>query len=684
MIAVDVGGTFTDVVSLRGGKIETAKLSTDYGDVTRPIIEGASLLGAADAALFNHASTHGLNAVITRKLPKIGFLTTEGHRDILDMGRVWRPASAILDPRWRRSFGDAARPLVQRYLRRGIRERMLADGSELFPLDEDHAREQIELLGRCKVEGVAICLINAYVDSRHELRLRELVAEILGDIPCSISSDVSPLAREYARASTTIVDTFMKIIYGSYTQRLEAGLAAAGFKGELNFADCAATLVPVERAMERPYRIVFSGPSAGAVGSAHFGRLIDEPNLLCADVGGTSCDISIVTDSAPFVNTSFELEHDLIVNSLAIDVSAIGAGGGSIVQIGRAGEIEVGPESAGSTPGPACYGRGGARPTTTDTFLMIGILDPGKFAGGAIQLDRTLSEQAFENLDCGFSLSQRVRYAFEIATNNIAEGLLNVAIKNGVDPRDYSLMAYGAAGPMLLTGVLDALKCKQVIVPPNPGLFSALGLLSADQVFSSSRSLYAMLTPDVAGQIDDLYSTMEEQLRGELDAGAAVTFERSFDARLAGQSWETPFVPAPDGKIDAAAIETMLATFHDTYELRSGNRFPDFPVQGVVFRVRAVLDTPKVEYPEAAVRDPAVALMPTRTVTLRYLGDLEDASGEGRREAQVFDRAALCRDDRIEGPALIEEGLSTTHVGAGQYALVGRYGELLIRRSETL
>jgi N-methylhydantoinase A len=446
MIAVDVGGTFTDVVALQDGRIRTAKVSTDYTDVHGSVLEGAAALGVEDAPVFNHASTHGLNAVITRRLPKIGFLTTEGHRDILDMGRVWRPASAILDPRWRRSFGDAARPLVRRYLRRGISERITADGGVLFELDEAQARAELEVLGRCGVTGVAICLINAYVNPAHEVRLRELVHEVLGDVPCSISSEVSPLAKEYARASTTVVDTFMKIIYSDYAAKLAKGLADLGFTGQLNFADCAATLVPSERAMEQPFRIVFSGPAAGTVACAHFGALIGETDLLCADVGGTSCDISVVTAGEPFVNTTFELEHDLVVNALANDISSIGAGGGSIVAIGPAGEVQVGPDSAGADPGPACYGRGGTQPTTTDTCLMIGIIDPERFAGGKVALDPALAKQAFEGLDSEFTLAQRVRYAYEMAVNNMAEGVFNIAIKNGVDPRDYSLVAYGAAG----------------------------------------------------------------------------------------------------------------------------------------------------------------------------------------------------------------------------------------------
>jgi N-methylhydantoinase A len=676
MIAVDVGGTFTDVVALRDGRIETAKVSTDYADVSQPVLEGAALLGVGDARVFNHASTHGLNAVITRNLPKIGFLATEGHRDILDMGRVWRPAEAILDPGWRRSFGDAARPLVPRYLRRGIHERITADGSVLVALDEAQAREELEVLGRCDVAGVAICLINAYIDRSHEERLRELVHEVLGDVPCSISSEVSPLAKEYARASTTVIDALMKLIYSDYTATLDKGLADLGFTGQLNFADCAATLIPSNRAMEQPFRIVFSGPAAGTVASAHFGSLIGESHLLCADVGGTSCDISVVTGGEPFVNTTFELEHDLVVNALANDVSAIGAGGGSLVTIGQTGEIQVGPGSAGSTPGPACYGRGGTQPTTTDTCLMIGIIDPAGFAGGKLSLDGDLSRKAFENLESGFTLAQRVRYAYEMAVHTIAEGVFNVAIKNGVDPRDYTLVAYGAAGPMLLPAAMDAVHCKQVVVPPYPGLFSALGLLSADQVFTANRSAYTILTPEAAPQIDALFAEMEGQLLERLDPAVHVRIERSYDGHLVGQSWDTPFVPVPAGTIDEQAISTMIASFHGTYEERSGNRFDLMPIEGVTFRVRAVLDTEKVEYPEVPTREGG-RLEPVRTVTLRYLGDDPEES----QEAAVYDRADLRAGDELDGPVIVSEPLSTTHVGSGQRLSVGRYGELVIRRT---
>src|SRR5215207_5754000 len=285
MIGVDVGGTFTDVVLVRDGAITTVKVPTNVHETEQGVLEGVREAGVADSVLFNHASTAGLNAILTRRLPKVAFLTTQGHRDILDIGRTWRPLEALTDPSWRRPFGDAARPLVPRYLRRGVLERTLTDGSHLIELDEDQAREQLAVLKRCEVQGVAICLLNAYVNDEHEQRLRELVREELGDLACSVSAEVSPLAKEFARASTTVIDVFMKLIYGRYTDRLKEGLDAQGFRGQLNLADCASMLVPVDVAMNQPFRVVFSGPAAGTISCAHFGRLLDDPNLLCADVG---------------------------------------------------------------------------------------------------------------------------------------------------------------------------------------------------------------------------------------------------------------------------------------------------------------------------------------------------------------------------------------------------------------
>ena len=673
MMAVDVGGTFTDVVAVKNGKIYTAKVSTNLQQVEESVVEGAAELGVGDSPVFNHASTHGLNAIITRSLPKIGFVTTAGHRDIPDIGRTWRPVSALTDPSWRRTFGDAARPLVPRYLRRGVVERLKADGQIFTALDEDQARAQLRVLKRCNVEGVAICLLHAYTNDVHELRLRELVRQELGDIPCSVSSEISPLAKEYARASTTLVDVFMKIIYADYTQRLDLGLRKLGFTGQLNFADCTANLIPAKEAMEAPFRVVFAGPAAGTVGSAHFGAMIDELNLLCADVGGTSCDISLVSNGKPFVNTTFELEHDLIVNALSNDISSIGAGGGSIVAITPSGDIKVGPESAGAAPGPACYGRGGTQPTMTDICLLAGLLDPDGFAGGKMKLDVKLSRKAFENLDTPLAFANRVRYAYDIGLNNIAEGIFNIAIKQGIDPRDYSLMAFGAAGPLVLPALADLVHVKSVIVPPHPGLFSALGLLSADQAYAISQSVYQVLTPDSVDTIARMYRAMEIKLRQRLGPHQDVEIIRAFDGQLVGQTWETPFVPVPPGDITAMSIKQMIVNFHDAYEARNGNRFEAIPVQGVTYRLRAVVKTDKVTYPTLPQRDGA-PLRSIGTSVLRFVADAEEL-------AQIYQREDLRAGDEIKGPAIVREALSTTYITQHQIGRVGRYGEITIQRN---
>ncbi|MEQ9061761.1 MAG: hydantoinase/oxoprolinase family protein [Gammaproteobacteria bacterium] len=670
-VAVDVGGTFTDVVAVRDGRIETVKVPTDLADSARGVLAGLAEIGIADAAVFNHASTAGLNAVLTRRLPKVALLCTAGHRDILDIGRNWRPAEAVSDPRWQRSFSDVARPLVPRYLRRGVDERLHPDGNVLRALDEAQARAQIRVLGRCRVEGVAIALLHGYVDAVHERRLRELVREELGDIPCAISGEVSPLAGEYPRTVTTVIDVMMRLIYGDYTARLGRGLAELGFGGRWHYADCAAMLAPVETAMARPSRIIFSGPAAGTTASAHFGALLGESRLICADVGGTSTDVSVVLEGRPVVDTQVELEHDLPVSTLSNAITSVGAGGGSIVSAGRAGEIRVGPESAGAAPGPACYDAGGTAPTMTDACLLIGILDATRFMGGRRTLSYARAEAAFAALDTPLDLSRRVQGAFDTGLANIAEGILDIVIGNGIDPRDFVLMCYGAAGPMLLPAVLPLVQARAAIVPPHPGLFSALGLLSADRVFMESRSRYVQLEPACAEMIDAIYRELEAAVRAQLgdDIGEAVLL-RSFDARMVGQAYETPFIDAPDGPIDAAAVAAMVARFHDTYERRTGNRFDAVPVQAVTFRVRAAVAVARATFAGVPVRT-AGSAEPRRSVTLSHLAG-------GPWQAGEYERAELLAGDVIPGPAIVREPLSTTYLPPAHRLTVGALGELVI------
>lgn len=674
MFGVDVGGTFTDVVAIVDGEIRVTKVPSRPDCPQDSVIEGARRLGVADARVFNHASTKGLNAVIQRKLPKIGFLTTEGHRDMLDAGRTWRPFNNQMNPGWRRPFGDAARPLVPRYLRRGVKERVLASGEVLIPLDEVNARAHLEVFRSCGVDGVAICLINAYVNGEHERRLLELVHEVLGDIPVSLSSQTSARAKEYPRATTTVIDVMMKGVYGSYADALDAGLRNLGFGGQLNFADCAASLLPWQEALRHPYRIVFAGPAAAALSGQHLGEAIGEPNLICCDVGGTSTDVALIMNGEPFHNDSVELEYDMLINALSIEVASVGAGGGSLVSVSPSGDIRVGPGSAGAIPGPACYGRGGSLPTVTDACLLMGILDPGSFADGQLQLDSDRAEAAFASLDTPLSMEQRVRYAFRIALNNIAEEVTNIAIRHGTDPRDFALVACGAGGPMLLAGVLDLLQVKEIIVPPHPGLFSALGLMASDHVYTEARSAYQVLGPDSAADIDQLYQDMERDLRQRLPVEAQFSLRRSFDGRLLGQSWETPFVSVPDGTLGAEGVGQMIEAFHAEYLRRNGQHFPHMPVQGVTYRVQLVEASPRFRWPGLAPGDGSPP-QPTGQRELRFWSDTPVM-------ADIYARSQLRAGDRIAGPAIIREALATILVLPGQQLQVGSIGELRISRRE--
>ena len=673
LFSVDVGGTFTDVVMVRDGDIHVTKVPSNAAATHLPVIEGARRLGVQDAAVFNHASTKGLNAVLTRSLPKIGFVTTQGHRDMLDAGRCMRPMDNQTDARWHRPFGDAARPLVRRYLRRGIHERILATGAVLIGLDEAQARAELEILKRCGIQGLAICLINSFVNPAHEQALLALAREVFGPgFPVSASFQVGPRAKEYARASTTVIDVMMKLIYDDYAHVLDSQLRAAGFAGNLNFADCTAALIPWRDAVSAPHRILFAGPAAGAAACRGLGAAIGDGNLIGCDVGGTSTDVTVLVNGAPFINDSFEIEHDLLVNTLSTEVASVGAGGGSIDSVSPSGDLRVGPQSAGATPGPACYGRGGTRPTVTDACLLMGILDPDGFADGQIRLDAAAAGAAFDSLECRMSQAERVRFAWKIAQNNIAEEISRCALRHGLDTRDFSLMAFGAAGPMLLAGVLELVKARRLIVPPHPGLFSAIGLLSTDFVYANSRSQYLMLMPDTGPQLEAIFGALEAQLRERLnlgDAAAEVTIRRSFDGRLAGQSWETPFINVDPAALKARGPAALTDEFHAEYARRNGVSFAQIPVQAVTWRVQMIVATEKLAW--RALPAGTGKPTPIGQRTLRHL-DAEEIT------APVYQRAALGAGDTIAGPALIIEPLATTLIIPRQVARIGTVGEIVI------
>lgn len=677
MIGIDVGGTFTDIITMnKKGEILTAKLPTNPDNRELAVIEGASIFASESDPILNHASTAGLNAILTRNLPKIGFLTTIGHRDILDMARAWRPMEEQTNPLWRRGCGDASSPFVDRYLRRGIQERITSKGEILIPLDEKQARAEINVFKNCDVKGIAICLINAYINGNHEQKLRDLICEIMGEtFPVSISCDVSPLAKEYERASTTVIDVYMKIVFGKYLNKVTEGVSKFGFSGNLNIADSAADLVPFEFAMKKPSRIMYSGPAAGIKASTHFGELIDESEIICCDIGGTTSDIGLIKSGKPTVKATFEVEHDVIVNTLAIQIWSIGQGGGTIAHVNSAGELLVGPQSAGSDPGPACYGKGGQQPTITDACLLSGILRTEAFLGGEMSLYPDLSRQTFDQLATNTELAEKVRQVYELGLHNIAEGILGVTVERGIDPRDYALFAYGSAGPMLVPQLMERLGVGKVIIPPFPGVYSALGLASTDMVYSESKSAYIELESHqkTAEKINHVFSTMEESLMQQINPKDRehVQVVRSFDGWYEGQTWETPFIPAPLETITEESIDTMLSNFHVGYQEMWGNMFPFLPVIATTYRTMLVLPTPKLEYPQLPRRKKGKMIGQQKK--LQYISDSQLTINE-------YQRDTLLHGDEIEGPAIIREPKCTIMVCSGQSARVGKYGEIHIER----
>ena len=677
MIAIDVGGTFTDAIAVdEKGNVLAAKVPTDTKAMENSVIEGAKRVGIKGQNILNHASTFGLNAILTRNFPKVAFLTTEGHRDILDFARAWKPMEALTDADWRRGCGDSGKPFIDRYLRRGITERITSKGEVLIPLDTKQARKEIEVLKKCDVKGVAICLLNAYVNDEHERKLRDLVKEIMGDIPISISSEVSPLGKEYARSSTTVMDVIMKMVFGAYVNRLQKGLNEVGFTGDLNLVDSAAMLIPFDFAMEKPSKVMYSGPAAGTVSSAHLGHLIGEDNIICCDIGGTSTDISLIRQGKPVVKTEYEIEHDVIVNTLANEIFSIGQGGGSIAHVGSFGELLVGPEGAGADPGPACYGSGGTWPTLTDAFLLMGILDAEKFLGGEKPLYPELARKAFEDLPLRADFSVKVRQTYELGLTNVAEGIASVTIERGIDARDYALFAYGSAGPMVLPQLMEQLEIKNVIVPPYPGLFSALGLASGDLTYTDYRSAYITLKPDAdtAKRIDDVYTKMENTILSKLPKSTTkedVRFIRSFDGWYAGQTWETPFIPVPLGRITEKSIEELIEAFNEGYLEMWGNKFSHLPVMACSYRTSCFLILIKAEYKVLPKRKRGKPLG-----IHRQLSFMPGSEGD----AMEYDRGDLYFGDTITGPAIIREPVATTMVCMGQVAEIGQYGEICIER----
>jgi N-methylhydantoinase A len=680
-VGFDVGGTFTDfVLHASTGELYTAKRLTTYPNPSEACLGGLDdLVRRAgvpwdELAQAVHGTTLGSNLVIERKARGIGLLTTRGFRDVLVIGREKRYQVYDLQI-------EKPAPLIPRRMIGEVAERVLADGSIRDPLDEDDARRAIRALVARGVSSLAVCLLHAYLNPAHERRLAELVAEEAPDVAVTLSHEVSPTFREYERTSTTVVNAYVMSAVAAYLRSLQGALRARGYRGRL-FVMQSSGGVATADAMERyPVRMIESGPAAGALMAAVYGELTGHRDLIAFDMGGTTAKLCLIENGRPSTTTAFELHRvnnapgsGLPMNIQALDLVEIGAGGGSIARA-RLGVIAVGPESASSTPGPACYGRGGSEPTVTDANLVLGYLNPHHFAGGAMTLDAAGAARALDQAlarPLGLTVEEAAWGVHAIVNTNMELATRVVSIERGRDPRALTFVAFGGSGPVHGCRIAQALGIPRVVLPAAAGVTAAIGLLAAEVKFDVARTYVRRLDTLDGAQVTAMYDDMAAQATEvvrQSGVTAQISLVRAADARYVGQGYELT-VPVPAGRLDAAALAAVRARFDEIYAARYGYAAPDEPIEIVTWKLSAVGGTPRVSLakaPATSDRDPRTG---TRAAYFPECG--------GFVATPVYDRYALTSGTAITGPAIVEERESTTVLPPGAAAVVDAYANLIV------
>jgi N-methylhydantoinase A len=654
-VGVDVGGTFTDVVTVANGRARVTKVPSTPGAPEEGVLAGVEAGVAAadivpdDVDFFAHGTTVATNAVLEGEWADTALLTTEGFRDALEIGRQDRPDLYDLG-------GTKPDPIVPRDRRYGIEERLDERGDVLTDLSEESVRRGVrEFPG--DVESVAVSLLFSFENDAHERRVREIVhAE--RDLPVSLSSEVLPEIREYERTLATALDAALRPVMADYLGALEPRIDGFGIPAGVQVMGSNGGSMAAETARERPVRTLLSGPAAGVRGAAHVASLSGVADAITMDMGGTSCDVSLVSGGEPVVSTEVTV-GPYPVSIPMVDVHTIGAGGGSIAWIDGGGALRVGPRSAGADPGPICYGRGGAEPTVTDAHFLLGRLDPTRF-DAALSADREAVRAGIEEhvaAPLGIGVREAAAGILEVANANTERALRIVSVERGHDPRDLGLVAFGGAGPLHAAELAAALDVPRVLVPRAAGALSALGLLTSDVVYDYGTSRvrdWTSVDPDaVEATFREFEATGRERLADEGIPPDRRRFERSLDVRYAGQAFDLT-VDAPD-RIDPGALETVAERFHERHEERYGHASPGEPLELAAVRARArgLVDPPDLR--AAGGGDLTDARRETRPVRF----DPGVVGGEESREAAVYERERLPTDTTFEGPAVIEGAEST-------------------------
>jgi len=679
-IAIDTGGTFTDAISVDGrGNLATGKAATTPEDLTVGVRNAVGILARLNhldlrkflgqVTTIVHGTTQSTNIIITRTGPKLGMICTEGHRDVIQLRRV--PKEDMWN--WRMPFPE---PLVPRYLRVEIKERVDARGNIAIPLDEASVHKAVSYLKKMKVESIVVALLFSFLRPDHECRVEEIIGVDYPEAHVTLSSSVLPMMGEYERTSTATISAYVAPAIVTYTQKLVASLRADGFQGQFLYIQNNGGVETAEVAMENPATVAMSGPAAGPSAAILVGKLHSQENLLSVDMGGTSFDIATIVRGNLLTKTESLIDQHRF-SLPVIDVSSMSAGGGSIAWFDVTNTLRIGPKSAGADPGPACYARGGTEPTVTDANVVLGYISPDYFLGGEMTLRKDLAEKAIKEKIAdrlGLSIEKAAAAVYKVSNAVMADAVSYSFTRRGYDPRDFVLCAGGAAGPLCALKIAEELGMTHVFIPKYAPVYCAFGMLGVDLKHDYSRFYHtpgAMLDLE---HVKKLYDEMEAEglaiLEKEGVAKDQRIFERSLQIRYFGQFRDVG-VPWPSGPINRDSISAGIAAFHRKHKETYGYSDENYPIEFMSFGLSAIGKIPPIEIKKIGKRgkDPSAALKSERNAYFE--------EGNGFVKTRVYDGDKLLCGNLLEGPCIVEEKMTNIVIPSNFKMSVDEYGNYI-------
>ena len=677
-VGVDSGGTFTDIcmVEEATGELQVWKVSSTPDDPSRAIANGvaeglssAAKAKPADTIYFGHGTTVATNALIQHRGVKTGLITTDGFRDLLEIGRQRRPHLYDLQC-------DKPPMLITRDLRFEVPERLRHDGRIETPLDEAAVRDAARKLNAAGAKAIAICFLYSYVDPRHEARARAIVEEECPGIFVTASHEVAPEFREFERLSTVAVNAYLGPVLATYVERIGPRLDALGLKGPRHITQSNGGVMSLATARDQAVRTVLSGPATGVVGALKVSALSGFENIITFDMGGTSTDVALIENGRPKLAGEMEV-HGYPLKTPMLDIHTVGAGGGSIAYIDAGGHLKVGPRSAGGVPGPACYGLGNLEPTVTDANVVLQTLNPRHLLGGRMAIDQSKSKVAIAAVadQLGLDVMQTAQGIISVVTANMAKAIRVISVQRGHDPRDYVLVSFGGAGPLHSSRLARELDMPRILVPRNPGILCALGLLLTDLMTNYSQTRIMPVDDKAPGIIADVFANLDRRANawfdGEGIAPAMRRMRRTIDMRYAGQNYELP-IACPDDLTAADLVPSLRKSFEAAHQQMYGYIAPEEPMQIVTFRLEA---TGLVRPVEMRAHPNAVTALDKAVLTKR---DVWLAETKQFTSCPVYDRDKLGPGHDIMGPAIIEQMDATTVVLPDQTATIDAYLNIIV------